>query len=121
MNAVFDTTIVIDALNGIAGAANEFDRYERCMISRAVWLEVLIGVEDGEEEVLVRDFLEAFEIVELTREVAEEALFLRRHYRVKLPDAIIWASARTQNSLLVTRDSKDFPADDPGVRIPYQV
>jgi predicted nucleic acid-binding protein len=39
--------------------------------------------------------------------------------RLRLPDAVIWASARAESALLVTRDTRDFPGDDPGVRIPY--
>jgi len=34
---------------------------------------------------------------------------------------IIWASARHAGVLLVTRNSRDFPPDHPGVRIPYKV
>ena len=33
--------------------------------------------------------------------------------------AIVWATARAQDCLLVTRNQKDFPADEPGVRQPY--
>jgi hypothetical protein len=40
---------------------------------------------------------------------------------MRLPDAIIWASAKSENALLVSRNSKDFPADAPGVRMPYSV
>jgi hypothetical protein len=38
-----------------------------------------------------------------------------------LPDAIVWASAQAHDMLLVTRDTKGFPPDDPGVRVPYTV
>jgi len=34
-------------------------------------------------------------------------------------DAIVWASARQHGCLLVTRNTRDFPADNPGVRAPY--
>ena len=34
-------------------------------------------------------------------------------------DAVIWATAQTTGRLLVTRNTKDFPADDPGIREPY--
>jgi len=54
-------------------------------------------------------------------EVAAEAVKLRRMFRLRLPDAIIWATARTQACLLVTRNTKDFPASEPGVRVPYTV
>jgi predicted nucleic acid-binding protein len=40
---------------------------------------------------------------------------------MKLPDAIIWASALARHMLLVTRNVKDFPANDPGVRMPYRL
>jgi len=45
---------------------------------------------------------------------------LRREYRLNLPDAVIWASAITENCLLVSRNTKDFPASQPGVRFPYR-
>jgi len=40
---------------------------------------------------------------------------------MRLPDAIIWASAQSQDALLVTRNARDFPANAPDVRIPYQL
>jgi predicted nucleic acid-binding protein len=40
---------------------------------------------------------------------------------MRLPDAIIWASADVHSMLLVTRNTKDFPADLPGIRIPYML
>jgi len=30
-----------------------------------------------------------------------------------LPDAVIWATAQAHAMLLVTRNTKDFPVDDP--------
>jgi hypothetical protein len=44
---------------------------------------------------------------------------LRQRHRLKLPDAIVWASAQAHDMLFVTQDVKDFPAGDPGVRVPY--
>ena len=34
MNAVFDTNIIIDALNGVADADAEYNRYDRVLITR---------------------------------------------------------------------------------------
>lgn len=93
MNAVFDTHIVIDALNGLAQANVEYDRYERVFISRITWMEILIGATGDDAE--LRDFLEShFEIVPIDVAVSESAVQLRRKYRMKLPDAIIWATAK---------------------------
>jgi len=56
----------------------------------------------------------------LTPEVAEEAVRLRRQHRIKLPDAIIWASALNENCVLVSRNTKDFPSNQAGIRFPYR-
>jgi hypothetical protein len=33
----------------------------------------------------------------------------------------VWASARSESALLVTRNTKDFPEDDSGLRVPYVI
>jgi predicted nucleic acid-binding protein len=68
-----------------------------------------------------RDFLDGFTLIELDQAVAARAVTLRREHRLKLPDAIVWASAQVHAMLLVTRDAKGVPAGDPGVRIPYRI
>ena len=120
MIAVFDTNIVIDALNGVAEADDEYSRYERVLISRVTWMEVLIGAEGDDTD--LRDFLEThFEIVSLDLAVAETAVQLRRAHHIRLPDAIIWATAQTREAVLVTRNTKDFHPDWEGIRQPYNL
>jgi len=120
MIAVFDTNIVIDALNGVAEADTEYSRYERVLISRVTWMEVLIGAEGDDSE--LRDFLEThFEIIPLDLAVAEIAAQLRREQRLRLPDAIIWATARVNDAILVTRNTKDFNPDWDGIHLPYTI
>ena len=41
--------------------------------------------------------------------------------RLKLPDAIILATAQVANLLLVTRNTRDFSAADPQICIPYKI
>lgn len=119
MRAIFDTNILVDYLRGIAKARAEIARHRDKAVSVVGWMEVLVGAQDDEEEVVIRSFIAGFEIVELNRRIAEEAVRLRRTQRIRLPEAIIWATARVAGALLVTRNTKDFPKDDPGVRIPY--
>mgnify|MGYP006304571869 FL=1 len=120
MIAVFDTNIIIDALNGISQADNEYRRYQRVLISRITWMEVLVGTQDQEEEALVRDFLDShFEIIPLDLDVAEMAIRLRRLHHMRLPDAIIWATARIHAAELVSRNTKDFKPEWDGIRVPY--
>ena len=120
MIAVFDTNIVIDALNGLSKADTEYGRYERVFISRVTWMEVLVGAQA--DDMQVRDFLSThFEIMPLDLAVAEAAVELRRAHRIRLPDAIIWATAQVNAAILVTRNTKDFDTAWEGIRVPYSV
>ena len=118
--AVFDTNIVIDALTGIAEADTEYNRYERVLVSRITWMEVLVGAEGDDAD--LRDFMEThFEIVSLDLAVAEAAVQLRRQHHIRLPDAIIWGTAKTYGAILVTRNTKDFNPDWDSIRLPYKL
>ncbi len=121
MKAVFDTNILIDYLNGVAAARREIRLYESPLISSITWMEVLVGTQDPEEGQRVRNFLRWFELVPIDQRVSEEAVKIRREKKLRPPDAIVWASAKTNGALLVTRNTKDFPQAAPDVRVPYRI
>jgi predicted nucleic acid-binding protein len=118
--AVFDTNILIDVLAGIAEAKEELSRYRSPAISIITWIEVLAGVRDPDEEQDVRAFLDSFRLVNLAGEVSERALLIRRTGRLKLADAVIYATAEELDCRLITRNTKDFPATDARVYVPYR-
>lgn len=120
LRALFDTNVLIDYLNGVEAAKAEIARYQRPAISMISWIEVLAGTRPG-VETETRKFLASFERLELTEKIAERAVALRRAAKMRVPDAIILATARVQNLLLVTRNTKDFTADEPGIRVPYRI
>lgn len=121
MKAVFDTNILIDYLNGIEAAKSELAQYSIRQISIITFIEVMVGVTDPEEEKAIRGFLSFFEIVELTSEIAAETVLIRKNLRLKIPDAIVYATARTQGCILVSRNTKDLKEEWPDVRVPYQI
>jgi predicted nucleic acid-binding protein len=57
----------------------------------------------------------------LTALAAESAVQIRREHAIRLPDAIIWATARVNDLLLVSRNTKDFDSDLDGIRLPYTI
>ena len=118
VKALFDTNILIDFLGGRPEAKREIDLHTERAISIVTWMEVMVGA-TPETEARLRAFLSGFEVIDIDQDVAELAVDLRRRHRIKLPDALIWAAARRRGALLVTRNTRDFPADDPGVRAPY--
>lgn len=120
VKVLFDTNILIDYLLGIKFARLELQRYSSAAISLITWIEVIVG-ETKETENQVRAFLNSFERLPLTHEISENVISLRKKHKIRLPDAIIWATAQTHNLLLVTRNTKDFPADSPSIRVPYRI
>lgn len=115
---LFDTNTLIDYLGGITQARDELARYADPAISLISWMEILIGVKP-EGEAITRRFLSRFAIVAVDRAVAEQAVTIRRERRIRLPDAVIQASAEVHSRLLVTRNTRDFDAASPSVRVPY--
>ncbi|MEO7411646.1 MAG: type II toxin-antitoxin system VapC family toxin [Sphingomicrobium sp.] len=116
----FDTNIVIDWLKRNPLATAELGLYDRHHISRIVWTEVLAGEEGGARE-LVLQALSHFEIVELDARIATAAAAIRFQSRMKLMDAFILATARVNGGTLITRNTKDFAAEMPGIRVPYNL
>ena len=118
-----DANIVIDALLDHEPAQHEMLRISesgaRMWISRMAWIEVLSKGNDA----VVRDvlaFLGRFGLDEIDEEISHRAAALRRERpRLKSPDAIILATAQIRGRVLVTRNTKDFPAAMPGIRVPY--
>jgi hypothetical protein len=118
VSALLDTNLLIDFLQGEPRALAEIQRYQQPAISEITWMEVMVGTNTQTEEG-TRAFLNSFRRIAIDKAVAEQAVKLRKQYRLKLPDAIVWASAQTHSLLFVTRDSKDFPVMEPGIRVPW--
>jgi predicted nucleic acid-binding protein len=118
--SLYDTNILIDYLNGIKAARTELSGASDPAISTVTWIEVMAGVSPPVEDT-VRRFLATFRQLAVTSEVAERAVAIRRALKVKLPDAIILATAQRSGRTLVTRNTKDFGAGMAGVRVPYRI
>lgn len=119
----FDSNILIDALKGLEPARDELRRATsggaRAWISRMVWIEVL-SKGSGEGLRRAEILLSGFGIDEMDVEIAARAASLRRErQRLRSPDAVILATAMLRGRVLVTRNTKDFPANMPGIRVPY--
>src|SRR3546814_7910307 len=120
-----DANILIDALLDHRPAYREITRIAesgaRMWISRTAWIEALSkGNDAAARDILL--FLSRFGLDEIDDEISHRAAALRRERpRLKSPDAIILATAQIRGRVLVTRNTKDFPASMPGIRIPYTI
>ena len=116
----FDSNILIDWLNDVPQASVELARYNRNRISRVVWTEILAG-ESLETRDVVRDLIAPFEVVEIDARIAAAAADIRHRSKMKLMDAYILATAQVNGAILITRNTNDFPAEMPGIRVPYTI
>ena len=68
---------------------------------------------------MVDHFLLKFAVLPLDTPVSFKSVALRKASKIKLPDAIIWATAQCHQRLLITRNGKDFSPSALEVRVPY--
>ena len=106
---LIDTNIIIYYLEG-EQAAVSFLRTHRgkLAISSITWMETLSYPFSTDEEQVVRAFLQELRLIEISSTVMELSVEIRRTKKMKLPDAIIAASAIHHDLILVTRNIKDF-------------
>ncbi|MBN3871046.1 type II toxin-antitoxin system VapC family toxin [Nostoc sp. JL33] len=113
MRYVYDTNIFIyylaDEPTVNSFFTEEFLNLHEVLISPIIHIELLsfAGLEK-EEEQAIRDLLSQFYSVPLLREIEEQTIQLKRQYKIKLPDAIIAATALHKDAFLVTRNANDF-------------
>jgi len=117
---LLDTNILIDVLRGEEPALRWLEEQSQVAISVITWIEVLVGCPDGEAG-RVEAWLESFPRLPLDQAIARETVQLRQRHGLKVPDAIILATARCHGLTLATRSSRDFPVRLGGVVHPYSI
>ncbi len=117
---LFDTNIVIDIFAGVQLAHDEYDRCPDRAISVITWMEVMAGAAPDEAAKFL-SFLATFIQIPLSPAIAQQAVEVRRTSKLKLPDAIILATAQIEKRTLLTRNTRDFKAENLAVRVPYQL
>ncbi len=109
---LIDTNAVIDYLGGKHPALGmEFmnkvvDAVPH--ISVVTKIEVLGFNATDEHYKTLSDFINDSTIFDLTNEVVEASIEIRKKYKTKLPDAIIAATAQVYDLVLISRNISDF-------------
>ncbi|GAC1501589.1 MAG: type II toxin-antitoxin system VapC family toxin [Chamaesiphon sp.] len=113
MRYLYDTNIFIyyladePTVNSLF--TEDFLNLHDVLVSPIVRIELLsFSSLSEEEEQSIEDLLSQFSSVPLSREIEDQTLQLKRRYKIKLPDAIIAATALHQDAFLVTRNVSDF-------------
>ncbi|CAN7351037.1 MULTISPECIES: PIN domain-containing protein [Duganella] len=125
--ALFDSSILIDNLNGHAAAALEILSYDDAIISSITWMEVAC-VMDEPAKVQFQAFLDdaGIRIVHPNNDIMRRATTIRGNSiahppKFRLPDCIIRATAEASGRIIITRNPGDFGGEGPLVRVPYEI
>ncbi|WP_373988894.1 PIN domain-containing protein [Duganella sp. BuS-21] len=122
---LFDTNIFIDMLNGVHQASVELASYDAAAISYITYMELRVGeIARPHEKPILDALLDEFLIVDMNKTIMEAAIKIRggsliTRPAIKLPDAIIAATAWARGYPIVTRNAKDFVAAGVTVHVPY--
>jgi len=78
-------------------------------ISAITEIELLCWKTATENDLLIlRNFIKDSYVYELSQEIKNQTVEVRKYYNIKLPDAIIAATAIVNELTIITRNAKDF-------------
>jgi toxin FitB len=82
---------------------------DELFISDITYMETLgFPFASVEDKNFMITLLNQFSRVGLTESIIQQTIALKQNYKIKLPDAIIAASAQVRDMRLITRNLKDF-------------
>ena len=119
---LLDSSFLIDYLTGSKSALEFVDRAtaneHQLAASQITRIEILSWPSlDEAIESQIKNFLLNIEIHPITDAVEKNTIALRRKKRLKLPDAIIAATALSFNCVLITSDAKLLKAEIDGLTV----
>lgn len=75
---------------------------------------------DKREEKFIQELLELFNMLYIDRQIADKVIEIRKKERIKLPDAIIAATAISNELSLITRNINDFKKIEVSISNPFE-
>lgn len=109
-----DTDVMVDYLRGYAEAVKFIKKYaDHIILSSITVAELYVGVRDGPEREILDNVISLFRVVPVTAHIALAGGLLKRDFGkshgVGLADAIIAATAQSENAKLCTLNAKHYP------------
>lgn len=114
-SAALDSNIIIFASQQKFDIEALLSRYDKFYVSIVTYMKVYAYEFDSEtEKMLIDELFANLEIVEINKQIADQAIIYRKNKtkKIKLPDAVILATAKYANADLITDDWDDFQSID---------
>lgn len=119
-SVVLDSNIIILASKQQLDIQKLIEKYDHFYVSIITYMEV-VGYKNifPEERSVIDNFFDHVEIIDVSREIAEIVIDYKINItkKIKLPDAIILATAALINADLLTLNISDFEGIDKDVNI----
>ncbi len=111
---LLDTDVLVDFFRGHSKAVVFVNSHStRIILSSIVVAELYAGVKGDAEQASLEDFISLFRVVPVSAEVAKAGGLYKRDYGkshgVGLADAVLAATAVTENAVLKTLNTKHYP------------
>jgi predicted nucleic acid-binding protein len=117
---VLGSNVIILASKGRIDTDKLLADYDEFYVSIVTYMEVYAyEFDDADEKTLIDDLFTNLGIVEINRLVADRAIIYRKNKtkKVKLPDAVILATAKILDADLLSDDWDDFQGIDASVNV----
>jgi predicted nucleic acid-binding protein len=115
---IFDSNILIYISKNILKIENLITPNIKPSISIISYIEVLgFPFITSEDQLYMQKICSSCKLIYLSDLIVLETINIRKEYRIKLPDAIIYATALIENVPLLTKNIKDFKLIDKSVKL----
>lgn len=118
--ALLDSNAIIYATKRIIDAERLLSEHDSYFVSIISFIEVYgYGFPNAAEKAIADEIFKNLEIVNLDNSIAQQSIIYRKNptKKIKLPDAVILATARILHADLVTNNQADFEKVDPSVNL----
>ena len=110
-----DTDILVDVGRGVEKTIHYLENLENnstLAISAVTQMELIIGCQNKKELKAIDKFFGRFEKIRLNEQISDAAVALLRQYRLShgllIADALIAATALSENLAFVTKNQRDY-------------
>ena len=105
MDYIFDTNAVINFIcdTGDFSVLSKKDVYYISFITN---IELFVGVKTEDEDRITKLFIKKTEMTLIDNDIIRRTINIRKNFGLKLPDAVIVATAYEKNATLVTSDKE---------------